>query len=850
MNLPGRRCSPHGGSYDTLDSSFSMEYTIRDIARALSINPPAAPAAEAKVSVLLTDSRSLVSAPDSIFFALRTPTGDGHRYLAELYARGVRHFVVESGAAPSPGPEAVVMEVADTSAALRKLAAAHRSRFAQVPVIAVTGSRGKTIVKEWLHLLLGADRRVTRSPRSFNSQIGVPLSVWQMDGDTQLAIFEAGVSRSAEMAPLEEILRPDVTIITNITDEHHEGFHSRAAKAAEKVSLARRSRAVVYCADMPEVDSAVSALPAAVERLGWSAVNESAPCFVTTSVGPASTEVAYTFRPTGITGVATVPFTAPADVENAIHCLVTLLRLGVAPEQIAERMSRLPHVDTRLEVIEGVSGSMLVNDRFTNDLQSLTTALDFARRRATPEAPLWLILGDLLPEPRLTPAELYSRVAALLKLHGITRLTGIGPQLQAHAALFGPGATFFPDTDSFLSSIDPERFHGSLVLVKGAPDAGFDRITERLERRQHETVLEVNLDAVARNLSFFRSRLKPSTGIVCMVKAFGYGAGSYELAKTLQSQGAAYLAVAAHDEGTDLRRAGITMPIMVLNPKVADYGPLFDYNLEPEIYSLDILRQIIAEATRRGVKNYPVHIKLDTGMHRLGFLEEELPEVASLLLSQDAVTPKSIFSHLCCADDPADDDYTHMQFDYFDRCTAYFQSRFSHRILRHILNSAGIIRFPEHQCDMVRLGIGLYGIHILPDGSDAALERVSSLRSVIISIRNWPAGTTIGYNRRGRLTRPSRIATIPIGYADGLDRHLGYGNLSVNVNGHPCPTVGSICMDVMMIDVTDAPCAVGDRVELFGNEVPTEEVASSLTTIPYEILTSVSRRVKRVYYRE
>lgn len=824
-----------------------MEYRIPDIAEILGGNATL-PHPEATVSILLTDSRSLTWPEESLFFALHTSTGDGHRYLASLYERGVRNFVVEQSCASTLPADANVIRVPDTTMALQTLARHHRNRFAGVPVIGITGSLGKTTVKEWLYTLLRDDCRIARSPRSFNSRIGVPLSIWEMDNRTDMAIIETGVSRQGEMMALASVTAPTIAVITNVGSEHDEGFPSRKAKATEKTLLAENAATVVYNADDTLVSEALAGCRAS--RMYWSATDHSAPLYIASVTRKgASATIGYVAG--GVSGSVTVPFTSDADIANAITCLAVMLALGKDRDVIAGRMTRLTPVSTRLEVIEGVNGCLVVSDSFTSDFHSLDPALDFMQRRATDTRTSTVILSDLMRETRGTDS-LYADVARLLRQRGVTRIIGIGPGISAHAALFGSDARFYPSAQAFLDSTTADDFHQELILVKGAPGTGFERITERLEGRLHETVLEVNLDAMVRNYNYFRSLVRPTTGIVCMVKAFGYGAGSYELAKTLQSQGAAYLAVAAHDEGVDLRKAGITMPIMVLNPKVVDYGALFEYNLEPEIYSLPLLRDIIAEAQRRGVKDYPVHIKLDTGMHRLGFLYDELPAVADTLASQDAVAPRSIFSHLCCAEDPAEDEYTQSQFEYFDRCCDYFAGRFpDRRILRHILNSAGIVRFPERQYDMVRLGIGLYGIRTMPPSVEGPLQRVSSLHTVVISIRQWPAGTTIGYNRRGVLTRTSRIATIPIGYADGLDRHLGYGNLRVAVNGCLCPTVGTICMDVAMIDVTDVPdCRVGDRVEIFGDAVPTEEVAGVISTIPYEILTSVATRVKRIYYRE
>lgn len=824
-----------------------MDYAVSEIAEIIKSSKAEYP--DIRVDRLLTDSRALTVAPTTLFFALKTPTNDGHRFIPELYDRGVRNFVV-SEIPDGDFSGANFLKVRDVIAALQLLARHHRQRF-DIPVIAVTGSRGKTTVKEWLFHLLRQNYVITRSPRSYNSQIGVPLSVWQLDDATRLAIFEAGISQPGEMQALERIIRPTVTVLTNIGDAHDSGFASRRAKCEEKVSLMRESDCVIYNADDPLVASVVADACLPAKEIGWSRRDPESPLFIS-RVERSDGHARIFFSYLDANASVEIPFTADTDIENAISCLAVMLYLVRDYDTIRSLMASLPPIDTRLEVIDATGDCQMVHDCYTADLESLAPALDFMRRRSTRPRSLTVILSDIIGHGELDGESLYKRAAALLSQSGVRRVIGVGPEISRSSAAFdGFDSRFFEDVDSLLSAMSPADFKGEFILVKGAPEFHLERVCDMLEERQLETVLEVNLDAMIRNYNFFRSKLPASTGICCMLKAFGYGAGSYELAKTLQSQGAAYIAVANHDEGVELRENGITMPIMVLNPKVVNYKAMFDYRLEPEIYSVDVLRHIIDEARKWGIKNYPVHIKLDTGMHRLGFIEEELPEVVAILQSQDNVMPKSIFSHLCAADDPMDDEYTRAQFDYFDRCCAIVQRGFDHHILRHILNSTGIVRFPEHHCDMVRLGIGLYGIKTMNDGSQDALEPVSSLRSVVISIREWPAGTTIGYNRKGVLTRLSRIATVPIGYADGLDRHLGCGRLKVSVNGHRCPTVGKICMDVMMIDVTDLPdCAVGDKVEIFGPSVPADELADTLGTITYEIMTSVAMRVKRIYYRE
>lgn len=822
-----------------------MKYSILEIAGILGADTSRLK--DATIDTLLTDSRTLTYPGRSLFFALRTESNDGHRYVGRLLEEGVRNFVVEEIPCGVDGSEANFLMVDDTEKALQRLAAYHRHRF-KIPVVGITGSRGKTIVKEWLYQLLRDDYNIVRSPRSYNSQIGVPLSVWDIDERTDLAIIEAGISRPDEMPALERIISPTITVVTNIGGEHKEGFRSMEEKCIEKLRLSKNSDYVVFNGDDNTIYNGIIDLSYGRQEVCWSRINTDAPLFISSVVKEEdSTTVNFTYLLYG--GKITIPFTADCDVENAIVCLAALLCLHVPMDTLERRFARLTPTGTRMDVTEGVNGCRLIYDTYTSDYLSLRPAIDFMSRHDTLLRSRTLILSDLLPE-NMPETSVYGHVAELLRLRHIDRLIGIGPKMSAHSRLFAPNSRFFDTTEAFLAAMSPSDFSKELVLLKGSPEFGFARIAERLEARQHETVLEVNLNALVHNFNFYRSRLNPDTRIVCMLKAFGYGAGSYELARTLQQQGAAYVAVAAHDEGVDLRRAGITMPIMVLNPKVVNYKALFDNRLEPEVYSFAMCEEIIREASKFHVKNYPVHIKIDTGMHRLGFVYEELPRLIELLSGQDNVTPASIFSHLATADDLQSDDYARMQLDYFDRCCGVFIPAFKHQILRHILNTDGMLRFPEHQYEMVRLGIGLYGIPTLGAGYDDKLRPVSSLRSVIIQIREWEAGTTVGYGRKGVLSRRSRIATIPVGYADGFSRRLGCGAGRVWINGKSVPTVGNICMDLFMADVTDADCEVGDKVEIFGEHVTATELADCMGTIPYEVLTSVSSRVKRIYYSE
>ena len=808
---------------------------------------------DAIVGQLLTDSRSLTQPQETIFFALRTDAGDGHNYIPDLYDKGVRNFVVASDYFPLPECSgANYLAVESPLDALQTLATFHRRRFRELPVIGITGSRGKTTVKEWLYQLLKDDYRIVRSPRSYNSQIGVPLSLWDIDNNTDLAIIEAGISTTGEMDNLQAMIRPTIGIITNLGSEHNDGFASMEQKAQEKAKILYNCETIVYCADDPLVTHTIAPLVESdvAMAMSWSRNHCEAPLQVECAkLTEGSSALNYTFQDEP--GSVTIPFTADRDLDNAITCLAVLLQLGLDHEVIAQRMAALTPVGTRLNVIEGVNDCTVIVDSYTSDYYSLTPALNFMTRRAG-NRPCTVILSDLAPES-YSGDELYIRVSELLKTKRVNRLMGIGKEMCRYHQYFEdlPQARFYHDTQEFLNDFAKGDFDDETILIKGDPRFGFSQIIDLLEAKQHMTVMEVDLNALAHNFKFFKSLIKPETKTVGMVKASGYGAGSYEIAKTLQDCGCDYLAVAVHDEGVELRKAGITtMPIIVLNPNGINYKAMFQYKLEPELYSLEMANELIKEGHKYGVKRFPVHIKIDSGMHRLGFTREQLPALIEFLKGQDIITPASVFTHLSVADEPAQDDYTRSQFDYFDACSDLLQQSFDHYIMRHVLNTSGIVRFPERQYDMVRIGIGLYGIRTLFDGSEDTLMPVSALRSIIISIKEWPAGTTIGYGRRGVLERDSRIATVTIGYADGFDRHFGNGAVNMWVNGKLCPTVGTVCMDAVMIDVTDVPCKVGDTVEIFGEHVPIEQLSEARHTIPYEILTSVSPRVKRVYYRE
>lgn len=804
------------------------------------------------VERLLTDSRSLEAPAGTLFFAISTPTTDASRFIPPLYGQGVRLFITSSAPAEIEGMgDAVVLVYPRPVEALQRIAARRGSAGGEV--VAITGSRGKTTLKEWLFQLLSGRMRVARSPRSYNSQIGVPLSMWEISGSTDLSLIEAGVSEPGEMARLAECIKPDTVIITCVDDEHSEGFSSKGEKIREKVSLAAYPsvKRVIYCADETDVAEAVGKLPAHVERISWSADDHPATVNITEIIRDGSRPgfVRIAWKYPGGSGLTEVPAGSEADIHTSCVALAFLISEGFSSGEIADMFRGVHPITTRLSVADGRSGCSIIYDSYTSDYSSLPPAIDFLMRRRMPEQESVVILSDFSHTGGNGDDE-YRAVAALFRQRGVDRLIAVGPGLKESRGYFAPGMVFLDSVDDLTAYLKDNPLRRACVLVKGSPEYDFSHIRELLEVRTHESILEVNLDAMIRNYNYFRSHVPAATGMIAMVKASGYGAGSYEIAKTLQDAGAAYLAVAVLDEGLDLRRQGITMPIMVMNPRVADYVEMFNNHLEPEIYTPDMLEDVISQASGHGVEDYPIHIKLDTGMHRMGFIESELPALMRRIAAQNRVRISSVFSHLATADCPDLDDYTERQLREFERCSSYMLANCGYGFKRHILNSAGILRFPQSHYDMVRLGIGLYGVNTLPASMEKPLDIVSTLRTVIINLREWRAGESVGYARRGMLRRDSRIATIPIGYADGMNRHFGNGAVKVLVNGIPAPTVGNICMDACMIDVTGIDCRIGDPVEIFGRNAPISRLSEALETIPYEILTSVSPRVKRVYYRE
>ena len=803
--------------------------------------------ADAQIGWLLTDSRSLCFPEETLFFALRSARNDGHRYISDLYRRGVRNFVVEAKGileTQTDGlngmKDANFLVVPSPLAALQRLAERHRDEF-DLPIVGITGSNGKTMVKEWLYQLLLPSQKIVRSPRSYNSQIGVPLSVWLLNEQTEVGIFEAGISQPGEMYALRDIIQPTIRVLTSLGSAHQENFRSMEEKCMEKLELMHDTEAMVYCSDNDIVSRCIRRMNYKGEKIAWSMCDEQAAFFVKEVK---DSKITYIWQEEE--NCYTIPFIDEASIENSITCAAVALYMGLTPSQIADRMAKLEPVAMRLEVKQGQRGCVIINDSYNSDINSLDIALDFMNRREA--AKKTLILSDIF-QTGSAPETLYAQVSELAVKRGIDKFIGIGPELMAQADKIQiADKAFFADVKHFLSSDAFAGLRDELVLLKGARSFCFDQITEQLEQKVHETILEVNLNAVVENLNYYRSFLKPETKMVCMIKADAYGAGAVEIAKTLQDHRVDYLAVAVADEGVALRKAGITANIMIMNPEMTAFKTMFDYDLEPEVYSFRLMDALIKAARKEGITGWPVHIKFDTGMHRLGFdPKDDIFKLIDRLKHQNAIIPRSVFSHFVGSDSDGFDEFSAQQFALFEEGSQRLQAAFGHRILRHMDNSAGIEHFPERQMDMCRLGLGLYGVD---PRDNRILNTVSTLKTTILQLRHVPAGETVGYSRKGKIERDSVIAAIPIGYADGLNRHLGNRNCYCLVKGQKAEYVGNICMDVAMIDVTDIPCMEGDQVEIFGEHLPVTVLSDTLDTIPYEVLTGVSNRVKRVYFQD
>jgi alanine racemase len=784
------------------------------------------------------DSRSLQNGAQTLFFAIAGPNHDAHIYIADLIEKGVRNFVVTHVPDTLSG-HANFLVVENTLDALQAFAAYHRSLF-EFPIIGVTGSNGKTIVKEWLNFLLSPDFNIIRSPKSYNSQVGVPLSVIAINEKHNLGIFEAGISTINEMEKLEQILKPTIGILTNIGSAHDEGFDNIGQKMKEKLKLFSRVKVLIYNKNK-SIDAFINTN---LKTFSWSLKDENADVFITKKfiLDKTILKIRYTTTVFEIK----IPFQDDAAIENAIQCIMTMLYFGYKHEVIESRVELLYPVEMRLKVKNGINNTTIIDDSYSSDFQSLKIALDFLESQKQYKKKT-LILSDIF-QSGLSDEELYSIVSQMTISNKINRVIGIGATISRFKNKF-LNCICFHDTENFITAIDQLNFGNETILVKGARTFHFEKIVSVLEEKTHETVLEINLNALSHNLSFYKSKLKPKTKLMVMVKAFGYGNGGFEIAKLLEHHKVDYLGVAFADEGISLKNDGIHLPIMVLNPESTSFSAIIQHQLEPEIYSIKGLKAFLKIAEQKKLKKYPVHIKLDTGMHRLGFEEEQLPELLATLKENQTVVVKSILSHMATSDHLEHHEFALYQIALFEKMSSLIMTELKTKPIRHILNTSGISNFPKAQYDMVRLGIGLYGISNDPE-EQPNLENVGTLKSIISQIRTIDAGESVGYGRRFMATKTTKVATIPIGYADGISRHWGNGMGYVIIHNQKASIIGSICMDMLMVDVTDISCFEGDPVIIFGTSPTIIEMAEKLQTIPYEILTSISQRVKRIFYRE
>jgi alanine racemase len=790
------------------------------------------------IDYISIDSRSLQNGENTLFFALSGPNHDGHQYIEELINKGTQYFVV------TRIPEDVkekgnFLVVENTLEALQKFAAYYRSLF-DFPIIGITGSNGKTIIKEWLNFLLSPDYNIIRSPKSYNSQVGVPLSILGIKEKHNLGIFEAGISTTNEMEKLQKIIQPTIGILSNIGSAHDEGFQSAAEKIKEKLKLFTSVKVLIL-----NKNKSISAfVNPKIKTFSWCSDDKSADVFITKKNSGELTELHITYKED--TFPVIIPFQDQASVENAIHCMMVMLYFGYNQKVIQTRMAQLYPVEMRLKVKNGINNTTIIDDSYSSDFQSLKIALDFLENQKQHKKKS-IILSDIF-QSGLNNEELYSQVSQLIISNKINRVIGIGETISQYKNKF-INCIAFKNIDDFITSFENLNFENETILIKGARDFHFEEIVSMLEEKTHETVLEINLNAISHNLNFYKSKLAPKTKMMVMVKAFGYGNGGFEIAKLLEHHKVDYLGVAFADEGISLKSAGITVPIMVLNPESTSFSALIQHQLEPEIYSIKGLRAFLKIAEQKKLKHFPIHIKLDTGMHRLGFEEENLTELIQTLKGNETVQIKSILSHMATSDDLKHDAFSKSQIALFEKLSSQLQTSLNIKPIRHILNTSGITNYPEAQYDMVRLGIGLYGISNDYE-EQKELENVGTLKSIISQIRTIDKGESVGYGRRFIAEKETIIATIPIGYADGIRRSWGQGVGYVVINNKQAKIVGSICMDMLMVNVTDIDCKEGQTVIVFGENPTVNFMAKQLNTIPYEILTSISQRVKRVFFRE
>jgi len=793
---------------------------------------------------LLLDSRKIYSPATSLFFALKGPRRDGNQFISELYDKGVKNFITSERPDVSQFPEANFVLVIDTLEALQRLAAYHRKQFS-IPVVGITGSNGKTIVKEWLYQLLHEKYNIVRSPKSYNSQIGVPLSVWQMNEHHELAIFEAGISEPGEMDKLEKIIQPTIGILTNIGETHNENFINREEKLSEKLKLFSHTIKVIAKGDDAWITRQM--MKVGMNNFFWGKNQSSDLQIIAAEKENFQTTIQLTFA--GEPFNFSIPFIDEGSIENAVTCCSFMLVAGIEKTFIEQRMRQLQAVSMRLELKKGINHCSIINDSYSADLSSFSIALNFLDQQGT-SAKRTVILSDFL-QTGLSEKKLYDEIAALIRVHRISKVIAIGKNITTHLRQQDQTAyQFYKTTEDFLNQFRSSQFKEETILVKGARIFEFEKIVHALEQKVHQTVLEINLNAIAHNLKEYQKFLEPATKIMAMVKAFAYGSGGAEIAGILQYHKVDCLAVAYADEGVELRKAGINLPVMVMNPEESSFDAIVENNLEPDIYSFELLRLFDSYLRQSGLQQYPIHIEVETGMNRLGFAATDIQKLSDGLGESGSFKVVSVFSHLAASEDASQDEFTLQQHKKFVAATDHLQRLLGYPFIRHISNSAAIIRHRPLQMDMVRLGIGMYGID-MTDSDAVNLQPVATLKSTIAQIKYLKKGDSVSYNRRGIVKRNAVIATVRIGYADGYVRQLGNGKGKMLVNGQLAPVIGTVCMDMTMIDVTDIPnVREGDEVIIFGIDLPIEQIAEWANTIPYEIMTGISQRVKRVYFEE
>lgn len=822
-----------------------MEHTLAQIARITGGQLHGTP--DTTVNHIFIDSRSLYTSPSSLFVAIKGRRNDGHQFVSEVLRRGVNCFLLQKLPATGQPPALQCVVVDDTLRALQQLAAWHRQQF-DVPVIGITGSNGKTIVKEWAFQLMHRRLKIVRSPKSYNSQVGVPLSAFLLrKTHCEMAIFEAGISQPGEMQRLTPIINPSIGIITTIGDAHQENFDSYNHKTEEKLRLFENAKVLLYCKDKKLINNAIinNKKLGDVKKLTWSVEDATVDLFLYKTERKAEkTRLFARYRQQEMD--ITIPFTDTASVENVMHLWLLMLHLNFGAGYIRQRMAQLVSVAMRLEMRKGINNCTIINDSYNSDLNSLSIALDYLHQQRQHQHKV-LIISDIL-QSNLQENELYAELAHILQHYSISQMIGIGPKMNKNSHIFAENSRFYQSTDEFLQQHRSNYFHDTTILLKGARSFQFERISQLLQEQTHRTVLEINLNAIVHNLNYFRSLLPKTTKMMAMVKAFSYGSGSFEIANVLQHQRLDYLAVAFIDEGVELRKAGVTLPILVLNPEMAHFDTLLEYQLEAEIFNFEGLEQLHQTAKKHSIISVPLHLKIDTGMHRLGFEASQIDKLISKLSYYDSFRVRSVFSHLAASDEPEQNEFTQRQIELFRQLSAKIIAELNYPVLRHILNSAGIERFPQAHFDMVRLGIGLYGVSAVEQNK---LQHISTLKTHISQIKTLQNGDTVGYSRRGKIQQPrQQIATIAIGYADGFNRKLSNGKGKVLVNGQFARIVGNICMDMSMIDVTGIGANTGDEVIIFNEDYTVSDIARLLGTIPYEVMTSISHRVKKIYFQE